>query len=129
MHAPLSYRAAIQEDVAVEHTLFRDIETRSTVSLKTAGAHRYATDPTTDAWLVAYAVDNGPVQLWLPGQPVPPEYFEAAANPAWGAAAHNDSFESAIEQYVLAPRYGFPLVPLERRRCTMAQSLASIAAN
>ena len=32
---------------------------------------------------MAFAVDNGPVQLWRPGDPVPPEFVEAAANPAW----------------------------------------------
>jgi DNA polymerase len=39
-------------------------------------------------------------------------------------AAHGDHFEAAIEQHVLAPRYGWPLIPLERHRCTMAAALA-----
>ena len=39
-------------------------------------------------------------------------------------AAHNDAFETAIEQHVLAPRYGWPIIPLERHRCTMAMCLA-----
>ena len=30
------------------------------------------------------------------------------------------AFETAIEQHVLAPRYGWPIIPLERHRCTMA---------
>ena len=29
-------------------------------------------------------------------------------------------FEAAVEQHILAPRYGWPLIPLERHRCTMA---------
>ena len=74
---------------------------------------------------MAYAVDDDPVQLWIPGNPVPPEFIEAAHNPRWIVAAHGDHFETAIEQHVLAPRYGWPLIPLERHRCTMAMALAA----
>ena len=94
------------------------------VSLKKVGAAKYAADPSTEVLCVAYAVDDGPVQLWRPGDPVPPEFVEAAANPSWAVVAHNDAFETAIEQHVLAPRYSFPIVPLERHRCTMAMCLA-----
>ena len=31
---------------------------------------------------------------------------------------------SAIEQHILHPRYGFPLIPPDRHRCTQAMSLA-----
>src|SRR6185436_9856905 len=34
------------------------------------------------------------------------------------------AFDTAIEQHVLAPQCGWPLVPLERHRCTMAMCLA-----
>ena len=64
------------------------------------------------------------MQLWIPGNPVPPEFIEAARNPRWIVAAHGDHFETAIEQHVLAPRYGWPLIPLERHACTMALALA-----
>ena len=74
--------------------------------------------------MAAYAVDDGPVQLWQPGDPVPAEFFEAAVNPSWTVAAHNDAFESAIEQHILHPRYGFPLIPPDRHRCTQAMCLA-----
>src|SRR5262249_31365688 len=50
--------------------------------------------------------------------------FEAARNLGWLVVAHNDQFESAIEQHILAPRFGFPLIPPERHRCTMAAALA-----
>ena len=106
------------------HELYRDIETYSVTQLKVVGAHRYASDPSTGIYCVAYAVDDEPVQLWRPGDPVPSEFIEAANNPDWIVVAHNDAFESAIEQCILAPRYGFPLIPLERHRCTMAMALA-----
>ncbi len=121
MHAPLAHHAIIQDDVSDAHILFRDIEARSTLSLKKAGAARYGSRPGHRNHLrEAYAVDDGPLLLWRPGDPVPPEFIEAAANPSWITVAHNDAFESAIERYVLAPRYGWPLVPIERHICTQA---------
>ena len=45
MHEPLPRRTAVKIDVAVKHVLARDIETRSTISLKKVGAHKYAADP------------------------------------------------------------------------------------
>jgi DNA polymerase len=107
------------------HVLHRDFETRSRAVLKTVGAHRYAVDPTTEVLCCAFAVDDDPVQLWTPGDPIPAVFIEAASNPAWIAVAHNDAFETAIEEHILAPRYGWPLIPLERHRCTMAAALAA----
>ena len=45
------------------------IETRSRVDLRKVGAHRYAADPSTEVLCMAYAVDDGPVQLWRPRRP------------------------------------------------------------
>ena len=47
--------------------IFFDIETRSTVNLKVAGAHRYAADPATEILCVGYAVDDEPVSIWTSG--------------------------------------------------------------
>src|SRR5262249_4902698 len=105
-------------------TLFRDIETRSAVRLDQCGAWRYAADPTTEVMCVGYAIDDGPVQIWTPGQPIPEEFLAAARDPNWLVVAHNDQFETAIEERLLHPRYGWPLVPIERHRCTMAMALA-----
>ena len=107
------------------HVLHRDYETRGVLALGKVGAARYAADQNTEILCVAYAVDGQPVQLWLPGDPVPPEFIEAARNRSWTAAAHNDAFESAIERHVLHPRYGWPLIELERHVCTMAAALAA----
>jgi DNA polymerase len=127
MHEPLPLRHAVAtgEVALAQHVLHRDYETRSRVSLKLVGTHRYAADPSTEILCAAYAVDDEPVQLWRPGDPVPPEFIEAAHNPSWTVAAHGDHFETAIEQHVLAPRHGWPIIPLERHRCTMAIALAA----
>ena len=106
------------------HVLHRDYETRGVRVLGKVGVHRYADDPRTEVLCCAYAVDNEPVQFWLPGDPVPPEFHEAATNPNWIAVAHNAAFEMAIERHILGPRFGWPLIPVERQRCTMVMALA-----
>lgn len=111
-------------DPAAAHVLFHDIETRSKVDLKASGAWRYAADPSTDALCISYAVDDEPVQLWVRGDPVPVEFIEAARNPNWRLVAHNAAFERAIAHRILGPRYGFPAIPPERYRCTLAMALA-----
>jgi len=109
----------------VPHVLHRDYETRSKLSMKKVGIHRYAKDPSTEVVFGAFAVDDGPVRVWRPGEPLLTEIIEAARNTNWRVAAHNDPFESAIEQYVLKPRFNYPLIPIERHRCTMAMALAA----
>src|SRR5262249_57847210 len=37
---------------------------------------------------------------------------------------HNANFERLVEEHILAPRYGWPLAPIGRQRCTMAMALA-----
>jgi DNA polymerase len=105
-------------------TLFRDYETRSTLALRDVGTYRYAADPATNVWCCAYAVDVGPVELWVPGDPVPAAFVEAAKDADWLVVAHNDTFERLIEQNIMAPRYGWSIIPIERHRCTMAGALA-----
>ena len=72
----------------------------------------------------AFAVDDHLVQLWIPGDPVPREFVEAANNPNWFAVAHGDHFETAIERHVMAPRFDWPGIPLNRHVCTMSMALA-----
>jgi DNA polymerase len=100
-----------------------DFETHSLRDLRKVGAHRCAADPSTDVWCVAYAIDDQPVQIWLRGEPVPPAILEAAADPEVLFVAHNAGFERAILQHILGPRYGWPAIPVERWRCTMAMAL------
>jgi len=59
-----------------------------------------------------------------PGNPVPAEFFEAATNPAWVVCAHGAHFEDAIEHHVLHSRFGWPVFPAEKQRCTQAMALA-----
>jgi DNA polymerase len=105
-------------------TLFHDFESRSVLDLREVGAWRYATDPTTDVWCCGFCVDDGPIQLWVPGDPIPPEFIEAARNLDWLTSAFGDAFERRITQHIMGPRYGWPQVPIERRRCSQSAALA-----
>jgi hypothetical protein len=49
----------------------------------------------------------------------------AATDPDWLVVAHNDEFDSAIEIHLLAPKLGWPIVPPDRHRCTMALARAN----
>jgi DNA polymerase len=105
--------------------LFRDYETRSRSKLKAVGTHLYVTSPHTEVVSCAYAVDDQPAKIWLPGNDVPAEFFEASDSPNWTVGAHGDHFESAIERHIMAPRFGFPIIPPERHVCTLAMALAA----
>jgi DNA polymerase len=128
MHEPISpsLRTIIADttDPAVRHVLHRDYETRGRLLLKRVGTHRYAADPGTEVLCGAFAIDNEPVQLWIRGDPVPPEFIEAAADPSWIVCAHNDAFEAAIEQHIMAPRFDWPEIPPAQHCCTMAAASA-----
>jgi DNA polymerase bacteriophage-type len=117
-------KPAPRERDGVRHLLHRDYETRSVLLLNKVGAHRYAADPRTEILCAAYAIDAEPPKLWTPGDAVPAEFVEAAGNPSWVVAAHNDSFETQIERHILTPRFNWPTVPLERHVCTMVAALA-----
>ena len=107
--------------------LFRDYETRSTLILGGklgVGAARYARHRDTSVLCAAYCVDNEPVKLWLPGDPIPEVWLEAVNNPDYLVVAFNDFFEASIERDVLAPRHGWPMVPIERHRCLQASALS-----
>ena len=51
--------------------IWLDFETRSACDLKSRGVYNYAQDLTTEVLCMSYAVDDGEVLTWLPGQPLP----------------------------------------------------------
>src|SRR5262249_20033545 len=125
MHNPLPLHALTAANVLFgQHVLHRDYETRSQAILKIVGAQRYAADSSSEVLCCCYAVDDDPVKLWRPGDPVPSEFVVAAQNPNWIVAAFNDAFEAAIEKQIMSARYNWPAIPIERHRCTQAICLA-----
>lgn len=105
-----------------KHILYRDWETYSEADIEEGGALHYAMHPSTVPLLVCYAVDDGPVHGYRPGsgEPIPEVFFTAADDPNWSIAAHHNLFDSAIEIHQAAPRFNWPLVPIERQVCSMA---------
>jgi CHC2 zinc finger/Toprim domain len=100
-------------------TGFFDIESRSKVSLETAGAWRYAGDSSTEVLCAAYAIDDGEPKIWLPSDPPPEELLTADE-----IVAHNFAFERAMAARILTPRHGWPIIPLAKQRCSMSLALA-----
>jgi DNA polymerase len=114
--------------IAAVRTLHYDVESRSAAKLgkgkNAVGTRAYAEHPTTSVLCVAYALDGGPVEIWLPGQPVPEIVLAAAADPSCRWVAHHAAFERAILEAILVPQHGWPMVPAERHVCTMALALS-----
>ena len=52
-------------------TISVDLETRSALDLKKSGAYRYAMDPGTGVWCVAWCFGEQEIRVWEPGEPVP----------------------------------------------------------
>ena len=92
--------------------LFLDIESRSKADLKNCGAWRYCAHGSTEPLFLCWAVDDGDVQTWRPGEPVPAPFRATADTPAnWSIIAHNFGFELPFYQLILTPRFGFPPDP------------------
>src|SRR5215831_20564813 len=95
-------------------TVYWDVETYSQISLTDRGAYIYAADPATGIFFFCYAIDDGEVQVWRPGDPVP----EPFANPTrYKFVSDNWEFEHAIHTSILVTRYGFPTLPTEQQDC------------
>lgn len=104
-------------------TLHIDFETRSTVDLRAAGVYRYAMDPYTDLWCAAYAFDDEPTEVWLPGSPMP-ERIHDHVRGRGRILAWNAQFERIIWKCILSRRYGWAEPKLEQWHCPMTWALA-----
>jgi DNA polymerase len=100
--------------------LHLDFETRSRADLKKVGAAKYAADPSTEVLCFSQASDDGTVRTGLFPKLMP----LGIDNPNVLIVAHNAAFEMAICRHIMTPRHGWPEIPLERWRCTMAKCQA-----
>jgi len=108
-------------------TLHIDFETYSAADLPVCGLDNYASDPTTGVHCIAWAFDDGLVEIiggasrrW----PELPDAISAHIKNGGEVVAHNASFELAIWNKVCVPKYGWPLLSPKQMRCTMAQAYA-----
>lgn len=107
-----------------------DLETFSSVDIKSAGMYRYMESPDFRIMLIAYAVDDGPVQLVDLVQGDDPSAFLALLNDSGMTVhAYNAAFELlALSTWIdggvpwVTGGYTWPAL-LSRMRCTMAQGL------
>jgi DNA polymerase len=107
------------------HFLYLDVETRSPLNLRDVGADIYVRNSATQILCLGFALNNDEPQIWTPADPtVPWEFNKAAENEYWRLCAHNASFEIAVLEHILKPRFGFLKIPLAQWRCTMAQALS-----
>lgn len=102
--------------------LHLDLETRSACELKDHGLHNYATHPSTDVHCAGWAVNDEATGLWTPDTSF--SDLRHAINEAEVVYAHNASFEIAMNHNALAKRHGWPSIPVEKWRCTMAMCYA-----
>ncbi len=91
-----------------------DFETRSECDLPVNGVYNYARHHSTEVICMSYAYDDGPVQTWRPGEPMPPIKSQIRA--------HNAAFERLIFWHVFKMD-----IPLEQFYCTAAQARANCA--
>lgn len=98
-----------------------DFETMSLCDLKLCGAERYAEDPSTDVICLVFQLGESWYE-WFPGLEGPAnDWLHAAAHKSEVCfVAHNAAFEQAIWRHKMVPFYGFPDIPIDRWRCTMA---------
>ena len=101
--------------------IYWDIETYSQCSLKERGAHIYASDPTTGIHFFCFALDDGEVQTWRPGDPVPAPFTNATR---YTLVSDNWEFERAIHTHILVKRYSFPPIPIKNQDCAQRRALA-----
>src|SRR6516165_7318712 len=101
--------------------IYWDVETVSRISLKEHGAHVLAADPSTGIHFFCWAIDDGEVQTWRPGDPVPAPF----TNPTrYTIVSDNWEFERAIHAHILISRYGFIPIPIENQDCAQRRALA-----
>ena len=107
--------------------VWADFEVASAVNLKAAGTLRYATDASTRAIVLAYAIGDGPVRTWHANGAIldwgqVPDDLRAAFDNGVTFAAWNASFDSAIWNY---STLGFPFLPVEHIIDPMVQANVS----
>ena len=80
---------------SAKRRLFVDIETFSSVDIVAAGAFRYMEAPDFEILLIAYAWDDGPVEVLDLTDRDPNQFWSWLRDPSVVKVAHNSAFERA----------------------------------
>lgn len=98
--------------------LFIDVETYSSVDIKSAGAYKYIESPDFEILMIGWAFDYNPITVTdlASGEPIPDELDEALLDPEVIKVAHNAVFER-----LSFARIGYE-IPIEQWFCTLVKS-------
>lgn len=98
------------------HTLSIDIETYSDYDLKKCGVYKYVESPNFEILVIAYRIDDGPVQVGIEG--VKSDVFKwMLTEPSYLKTAYNANFERVC----LSKHFGIDL-PADQWECTMVKA-------
>lgn len=103
-------------------TLAIDVETYSSIDIKTSGAYKYVEALDFEIMLFAYAFNDEEVQIvdFVQGETLPQKVIDALADPQTVKTAFNANFErNAIESNMYFPNGMLP----EQWQCTMIKAL------
>lgn len=79
-----------------------DLETYSSVDIKTSGMYKYTESPDFEILMIAYSINDNPIRMvsLAEGDKIPKELDLALKNPKSKLVAHNAAFErNALKQY------------------------------
>jgi DNA polymerase len=101
-----------------------DFEMYSECDLKTHGLSRYMNDPSTQVYMMAWKINDGPKHLWMPWDnmldPMPAE-LEDAILAGFEVHAFNAAFEIIVWRLFMVRQFGWIPIPSCQWRCTMAK--------
>jgi DNA polymerase bacteriophage-type len=98
--------------------LHLDYETASEVDLKKCGAYKYAAHESTRILMLGWAVDDEPVNLWIPHRESIPARLRAYMS--YGDVTKH-AFNAAFERLITRHCLGIEIPP-EQWRCTMVEA-------
>lgn len=101
-----------------------DFETRSGADLIKVGADVYSQHHTTDAICLAYAFNDAPVELWIPGLPTPKALLDHVSKGGTVLGHNIGNFEMLIWNNVMVFKYDWPELKIEQCQDTMAMAYA-----
>lgn len=98
--------------------IFIDVETYSSVDIRSAGAYKYIESPDFEILLVGYALDDQPVRVidLLQGDELPKEFEEALFDQECRKHAHNANFERQCFKRICFD------IPISEWHCTAVKS-------
>lgn len=101
-----------------------DFETRSEIDIRTCGSSVYARDDSTSILCLAWSLEGQGQEeepnLWTPDQKPPQDLINYVLLDPGPVEAHNVGFERQIWHWICHKRLGWPDIPFDRWRCSMA---------